>query len=1234
VGLTQEQVASSRRTFGANDVPPPEVESFWEKFFENFEDPMIKILSVALVITLALAALGYASWTEGLGIGLSVFIATFVSTYSEHKNEASFQELQQKSTKITVNVLRETPETYRAASSVAGACKNGLITTVPDRYAPAPVAVPIEEIVLGDRILLQAGDRVPADGILIAGRLTVDQSILTGEKAPLKRTPHPAFADEESAASFVPPSSSAGAASDEALRTRLCPLPAISPETAKDLSCSYRVFRGSVVDDGEGVFVVDAVGVNTVFGALAKDLSIQDKRAKPLQIKLANLADLIATLANYGAIIILISFLFKQFVMDNNYSWTKMVEYASNWHVCLHDLVTSVMLAIIIIVVAVPEGLPMMIAIVLSLNMRALLAENVLVRRLLGIETAGSLNVLFVDKTGTLTEGVFQPDRFITGDFTSFSTWASIPGAFKKLVAFVLRESAGTASVDLESRSIVGGNATDRAVLRYLYPIQSSNSNKVSGNTKDEEPETLHGAKIENEIIFSSTRKFSATQLSLPKSSLSSSSLAGLEIDFFTFDGDRVSTTLVKGAPERVIAQCNSYYAPTPSAAGAASSSSKDSVTKLPLSDAQRREIMERINKLSSEGARIIALATSSAPLPDKDAIEEKVAASNESKAPEKKVVEKKEKKEKEKENDDADGSESEYDAEAEAALVERMEEELVRAEQSAQHLLPKNMTLVGILSVTDSVRPNSRPAVIAAHKAGIQVVMITGDRVETAVAVAKECALLSPGFQLVDVPPMIGDAEVDASKLRAWIREQQEVVITSAQLHLLTTQDVAELLPRLRIVARALPSDKSKLVSITQTSHTIVDENGNPVHGIYHVHGLPSSASSDTAPLLSHRGGSSDEADSSSSESDSVAVKRGSGSAIALSSLKSKSSSSVTSFDSYQTSTPRPPGAVCVVGMTGDGVNDSAALKKADVSFSMGSGSEVAKEASDIVILDDNFQSIIQSVLYGRTIFKSIRKFIVFQCTMNLGTTVIVCAGPFLGFDFPLTLVQLLWVNLIMDTFAALAFGGEPALERYLLERPVRREAPIVNRAMLRAIVFGGLYIAITSIIFLTWDPIQAFFSRPVGEDVVPAALSQAHADSAAHESHKELVEQGGLVFLTAFFSYFVLVCTINAFNVRTHLTDLRANLSRNRGFMIIIPMILIMQVLFTEIRPLATVLRTVPLTWTEWLGVFACAALIIPFDLARKKLFPSAEDDGDHDDDDDASKVADASAPRHSRD
>lgn len=143
-----------------------------------------------------------------------------------------------------------------------------------------------------------------------------------------------------------------------------------------------------------------------------------------------------------------------------------------------------------------------------------------------------------------------------------------------------------------------------------------------------------------------------------------------------------------------------------------------------------------------------------------------------------------------------------------------------------------------------------------------------------------------------------------------------------------------------------------------------------------------------------------------------------------------------------------------------------------------MGSGSEVCKEASDIVILDDNFLSIANAILFGRTIFKSIRKFIIFQLTINLCAVGLSIIGPFIGIETPVTIVQMLWINMIMDTLAGIAFSYEPALKSYMNERPKKKEEPIINKYMYGEILFTGIYSSILCIIFLTSSTIRSFLS------------------------------------------------------------------------------------------------------------------------------------------------------------
>jgi len=894
-GLSDEEVQASRQKYGSNGLPPAKVQSFWDKLKDNFGDPIVHILLGALVITLVLALFGYADLVEGLGIAVAVFLATFISTFSEFKNESSFRELQAQASNVSNKVFRK-----------------GI-----------PTEILVDDVVVGDFVLLQAGDKVPADGIIIEGEIHVNQATLNGENDAVAKIP-PANKDFDGYNS---------AEKDNYLDNHL-------------------VFRGSVVDEGEAVFKARIVGQETSFGRLFTELASAKERPSPLQVKLGHLAEGVSTVGYIGATAIAVSFLFKKCVIDNGYDFDKIKAYVAldNITALIHDLVTSVILGVIVIVVAVPEGLPMMIALVLSLNMRKLLASKVLVRKLLGIETAGSLDVLFTDKTGTLTKGKFEPRVFISGASNQYTDFFRLAQPLADSLSFSVRESSS--SNIGEDGKAVGGNSSDRALLEFIHRFDiQRKGNVVSGSHK-----------LVREVLFSSVRKFSAIQLQLnPNTTL----------PHFKSGGETL--TLIKGAPDILFPYTKSFY--------------DEEGKKIPFTPEHLKNINDAIDENSKKGVRVIGLATSTHELHG--------------------------------------------------------------------HNLPAHVDLVGIIGIVDEIREESAPAIELARSAGVHTIMITGDRLETAIAVATDLGLLKPG----------------------------QIALTSNQLSKMSDETIASQVLQVGVIARALPTDKSRLVRITQSLNK-------------------------------------------------------------------------------------------VVGMTGDGVNDSAALKEADVGFGMGSGSEVAKEASDIVILDDNFKSITQAVLYGRTIFKSIRKFIVFQLTVNTASFLIVFLGPFFGFDFPLTLIQLLWINLVMDTLAAMAFGGEPALERYMHEPPIKRDETIISSQMWCSVLVNAVAIASVCIFSLKSDYVKSFFIRD-GEP------SQA-------------------AFLTAFFAFFIFLTNFNSFNVRTPKINIFDNLFKNPGFVLVAIIIFTVQIIFTEIG--GNILRTIGLTLHEWLLVAGVAAFIIPFDMLRK--------------------------------
>lgn len=857
-GLSSEQVQQSLREHGNNTLPTPPRESFWQKLLENFQDPIIRILILALLVNVVFVYMGHGDWIETAGIFVAILLATFVSTWSEFNNENSFQKLQEEASRIRCKVWRD----------------------------GEPVEIAIDDIVVDDAVILEAGDRVPADGVLLEGELKLDQSALNGESEEAKKLP-----------------AAAGFSWGEKI----------------DFLAEERVYRGSVVVEGAGVLQVAKVGADSVYGQLTQELK-DDERESPLKLKLQGLAEQISRFGYTGGVLIAVAVMLHKLLLAGG-----PVAYFANMTAVLQDVVQAVILAIIIIVMAVPEGLPLMIAIVSSLNMRKMLHDNVLVRKLVGIETAGSLNLLFTDKTGTITKGKLEVVRFITGDKQELTSFEVLPEKIKELTyqQVVLNTSAA-----VSDGKIIGGNMTEAALSRYLGSYRTQ-----------EVPQRQHF------VPFNSTSKYSWAQVASANDTY----------------------CLVKGAPEKLLLRTEFYW----DAEG----------HRLPLTADMKQQLDARMLELAGQAMRMLALCS--------------------------------------------------YEGAVDGELPE------------------SGLTLVGIVAIRDDVRLEAVEAIAAVQKAGVQVVMITGDRKETAVAIAKDAGLL---------------------------QHPDEVVWTSDELAQLSDDDVKLLLPRLRVVARALPLDKLRLVRLAQELNL-------------------------------------------------------------------------------------------VVGMTGDGVNDSPALKKADVGFAMGSGTEVAKEAGDIVILDDNFLSIKQAILYGRTIYNSICKFIVFQLTINASAVAINFIAPFINIDEPLTITQILWINLVMDTLAALAFGGEPALAQYLEEEPKRRSAPIVSRKMLLSVVIGGLYMTLVGI---------AFYKS--------AWVDHLFRDAANH-----------IYTYTGFFCTYIFMAVANGFNVRVDGLNPLKNISLNKAFLQVMALIIAIQVLLTYIG--GRVLRTTPLNAGEWgvVVLFSLSMLLI---------------------------------------
>ena len=855
-GLSAPEVQQSREIFGRNGLTPQKGTGFFRMLLESLSDPILKLMLAALAANVLLLCRGQ-GWFETAGIALAVFLASLISTLSEHSSERAFRHLQEEAARSTCRLRRE----------------------------GRTVTLSVEELVRGDLVLLESGEGIPADGLLVSGKLTVDQSALTGESKEIHKVPDPSGKEPEQTSAQHP----------------------------------SMLLRGCSVTGGRGIMRVLQVGDRTLFGSMARSLQ-EAPRESPLKLRLEHLATRVSRLGIVAALLVAGVSLFQDLVVAEHFDPELIWAELHHMKTLVSALLHAATLAIGILIVAVPEGLPMMITVVLSRSMLRMQKDQVMVRKLTGIETAGSLNLLFTDKTGTLTRGRLEAHQLLClgGRLLAPAPLAEHP-VLHKAVASACRVGSPTQKT---ANGHTGGNATDRALFCFCENYHPA----------------LPGATAL--LPFDSARKYSAAAVG--------------------------TIAYYRGAPERLLPLCNEILDCNGNA--------------LPLTESTLPDWQQ----YAGQGYRVVALCHG--PLWQQDTP-------------------------------------------------------------------PQGLTLIGLLLLRDALRPQTAGAIRLLRRAGIRVIMLTGDSPDTAAAIGREAGLL----------------------------DTNGLVLTGDQLQDMTDDQLLRALPKLQILARVLPTDKRRLVRITQQ-------------------------------------------------------------------------------------------ADLVVGMTGDGVNDAPALRLADVGFAMGSGTQVAKDAGDIIILDDDIASIAKAVLYGRTIFRSIQRFVVFQLTINLCAVTISLIGPFIGVETPVTVVQMLWINLIMDTLAGLAFAGEHNDARRMTEAPKRRDAPILTRRMLLEILSLAAIISALCLGFLTLPPVRIWFA----------------SDSA---------------WLTGFFALFVFCSIAGAFCARTDTVHLLRGLRQNPSFLLI--MFLVTGVQLALLYLGGDLFRTHGLTLTQLQVVLALALCVLPPDLLMKFLF-----------------------------
>ena len=835
-GLTDGEVAASRREHGENTLTPPKRTPMWKLYLDKYKDPIIKILLVAAVISLALASI-HGDYVETIGIILAIVLATTIGFWFEMDAAKKFN--------VLTALGEESPVKVRRDGKV--------------------IEIARKDVVVGDVVIIEVGDEIPADGTLIESTdLQIDESSLTGEPIITKHA-DPAKNDTE----------------------------ATYP--------SGKVLRSTMVMNGRGTFQVTEVGDATEIGKVSRASTEITSVKTPLNIQLDKLAKLISKFGIGISIAAFVIFLSRDIIVDADGVW------ASTDYLRMAEVVLQYfMMAVTLIVMAVPEGMPMAVTLSLALNMRRMLKNNNLVRKLHACETMGAVTVICTDKTGTLTQNKMQ-----VADLKAYD-------ADDELLRSAIALNT-TAHLDAEGGKGIG-NPTEIALLLWL------DKNGVDYKTLRREED------IEAQLPFSTERKYMAT--------------------IGRVGGRRV--LMVKGAPEIIASMCD-------------------------IDAEARKEITDRLHGYQNQAMRTLAFAYRTL----------------------------------------ADGEQPDMGAIADG---------------------PK-LTFQAVTAISDPIREDVPGAVGQCVDAGIQVKIVTGDTSATATEIARQIG--------------IWDDKTPA-----------EAQITGPDFAALSDEKAFELVPKLRVMSRARPTDKQRLVNLLQK------------HG-------------------------------------------------------------------------------AVVAVTGDGTNDAPALHHAHVGLSLGSGTSVAKEASDMTLIDDSFRSIVNAVMWGRSLYKNIQRFLFFQLVVNVTALLLVLGGSVIGTELPLTVTQILWVNLIMDTFAALALASLPPSREVMKDKPRKQTDFIITPGMAKGIIFLG--VAFFALLF-------AFLIH----------CNQSEGDLHVHE-------------LSLFFTTFVMLQFWNLFNAKSFGSNHSAfhRFFHDNGLLLVLLIILGGQWIIVTFG--GKMFRTDPLSATEWLAIIA---------------------------------------------
>ena len=881
--------------FGSNKVfqkPPP---TFFDFIKEAMADKMIIILiccsifEIGISIYYILTGEKNTDWIDGLSIIIAVCVVVLVGSITNYKKEQKFHEL---------NDIQNGTTKYKVI-------RKGI-----------PTDVIADDILVGDLIKINYGEILPADILMVEGNgIKIDESSLTGESDTMNKKPYEKCKEEI--------------------------------ESGNKKPSSNILLSGTNCVEGAGSGIVIAIGQHSQKGIIRGTIdNAQEDNKTPLEIKLDKIANLIGYFGLGSAAVTLIALVIKMVIKATKDETTTFGDIVKN-------ILTIIILCVSIIVVAIPEGLPLAVTLSLAFSIKRLMDQRNLVRKMHACETMGGANFICTDKTGTLTKNLMTVTQLVTHNstidiqttnsqdiklnsninsgkkvrqnpseiFTNQTYWDTLRTALSLNVDASIQQLSSPDEND-DTEVCDSKNKTDKGFIEFIYQFKSPIS----------EIKNLYMSNPDNYKLFpfDSKKKRMSTFVK--------------NENFPT--GYRLYT---KGGSENAMVYSSRYI-------------DKETGQINPITDEIKEYVNHQINEMNKKMMRTLYICY-------RDITEEEY---NSCEIP------------------DNDG-----------LLLDQ-----------------KDLIYIGIFGLRDSLRDNVDKAVIKCHNAGVTVIMVTGDNLITASAIASECNIFPAKIKLDNLRPQ--DVESDPNKM-------------------LDPNTRGEYIKELL---------KYRPHSMTGNSFYTA------IGGIF-----CSVCGKDTLSCACPK---------SEAEADEIYKRTKVKPQVKRDAIRNMDNFRVIATNLLVMARSQPIHKYAlvlglkemghVVAVTGDGTNDAPALSKSDVGFAMADGTDIAKEASDIIITDNNFTSIVVAMIYGRSIYENIRKFLQFQLTVNFCACILVFICSCVGNETPLNSIQMLWVNLIMDSLGSLALATEPPYEELLNRKPTNRKEFIINGRMWKHIILQSI--------------------------------------------------------------------------------------------------------------------------------------------------------------------------------